>query len=305
MKTMIAALSATALVAFAGPAFADCGSGTSKDDVKACLSQELHDSDRRINAVYRTLMASRDDAAKIALRSEQRAWLRQRNNTCGLNSKEPDREKWLQAILANDAKTVCVVRYTFARVGALNDQLPKTGAAPQLPAAPQAPKFQPQAAGLPSGSGSYRFMEDGYALESTIAHAHGKWYFELQIDRGHIAQLGDVLFSIGVGSTADGVGALNLVNVRHTQTDLGPLNLAIAIDLDNGAYYARHNGDWGSQAPGSNSGIQLKLNQNYRVAVLGSSQLDAMIQQGLITVNLGEKPFAYAMPDGYRPFREP
>jgi uncharacterized protein YecT (DUF1311 family) len=114
MKILIGAISATALLAFAGPAFADCGSGTSKDDVKACLSQELRDSDQRINAVYQSLMASREDAAKIALRNEQRAWLKQRDGACGLKSKEADREKWLQTILTDDARTVCVVRGTHS-----------------------------------------------------------------------------------------------------------------------------------------------------------------------------------------------
>jgi uncharacterized protein YecT (DUF1311 family) len=296
-------LAATAVFA-AGAASAECGSGGSDTEVQACLAQDLRDSDQRINAIYKSLMASRDEAGKTALRDEQRAWLKQRDKACSLDNKEADREKWLQAILADQQKTSCVVRYTFVRVAQLDFMLQQSGAAPgNLPPAPQPPKLETAVAPAPA-AGAVTFLDEGYQLHSNVGHAHGKWYYELWIDRGHIAELGDVLLTSGImdpGPTPTGV--VHLVNIRHTHADAGPVVIGMAVDLDNGATYSRTDGQW-AVPPGSNGGTEVKLNHNYVGFLEGSSPVSELVRRGLIKINLGERPFDYSLPDGYRPFGE-
>jgi uncharacterized protein YecT (DUF1311 family) len=300
MKPSFRILTGCTFILMASPAFANCATATAPEEIKSCLAQDLRDSDARINAAYKLLMASRDAAGQTALRNEQRAWLKKRDATCSLDNKESDREKWLQAILASDAKTMCVTRYTFARVTALNDQLPRGGAAQPMPAAPQAPRFDQDVSAPAPRNMAYR--DEGYMLASTVAQAKGKWYFELSIDRGQIAQLGDVLLETGYHNP-EGHGVILPLRVHRTETGKGSVNVGFAIDLDNGAAYVRADGNW-RDAPGSNTGLQVKLGVPYHIFLESSSPLGAFLQRGLIKVNLGERPFAYALPDGYRPFAQ-
>jgi len=300
MKHASKILATCAFLFMAGPAFADCGTVTASDEIKSCLAQDLRDSDARINATYKLLMASRDAAAQIALRNEQRAWLKKRDAMCSLDNKEPDREKWLQAILASDAKTMCVTRYTFARVTALNDQLPKGNPAQPLPAAPQAPRLDQSAS--TAAPGGMAFHDDGYDLASTTGQTKGKWYYELSLDAGQIAQLGDLLLQVGYHSP-QAPGVVLSLRIHRTEASKGPVVLGFGLDLDNGSAYSRVNGNW-RQAPGSNTGLPVKLGTPYFATLTSCSALGTLLERGLIKVNLGEKPFAYALPDGYRPFAQ-
>jgi uncharacterized protein YecT (DUF1311 family) len=294
---------ACGLILVAGGARAECGNGTSDADVKACLSQELRDSDQRINAVYKAIMAARDEAGKTTLRDQQRAWLKSRDKACNLDNKESDREKWLQAILTDRSKTVCVVRYTFARVGELNDMLTQAGGTPpgDLPPAPEAPKFADDSGGAAAG---FSVVDEGYQLHTNATHQRGKWYYEMRIDNGGIAKLGDVLLTAGFEGTEDqGGGVVQMFNIRHTHTDAPATVIGWAIDLDNGLVNIRYNGTWDVQ-PGAAGSSEVKLNRAYGGYLEGSSPLTALIKRNLLTINLGEKPFAYAIPDGYKPFSE-
>ncbi|HEX4635935.1 MAG TPA: lysozyme inhibitor LprI family protein, partial [Rhizomicrobium sp.] len=252
MKPIFKTLSSCIFLFIAGPAFANCATATAPEEIKSCLAQDLRDSDARINAAYKLLMASHDAAGQTLLRNEQRAWLKKRDATCSLDNKETDREKWLQTILASDAKTMCVTRYTFARVTALNDLLPRGGAAQPMPAAPQAPRFELDLSAAAPRNMAYH--DEGYMIASTVAQAKGKWYFELSIDRGQIAQLGDVLLETGYHNP-EGHGVVLPLRIHRTETGKGSANVGFAIDLDNGGAYARADGNW-REAPGSNTGLQ-------------------------------------------------
>jgi uncharacterized protein YecT (DUF1311 family) len=298
---------AIALVLAAVAARADCGNGTTDADVKACLSQELRDADQRINAVYKTIMAGREEPGKAMLRDQQRFWLKRRDKACNLDNKEPDREKWLAAILTDQSKTVCVVRYTFARVSELDELLKQAGGAspPDLPAAPQAPKFAEEPASRPIPAWNrFIYDNDNYQLRSNVSHDRGKWYYEIQIDVGRIALLGNVLLLPGYSAVppAQG-GSVNSINIRDALANAPTISIGFAIDLDNGLVNVRVNGDW-RQQPGSAGSTEVKLNRSYQTYLEGSSPLDSLIRRELVTINLGEKPFEYALPDGYRPFSQ-
>jgi uncharacterized protein YecT (DUF1311 family) len=94
------------------PAFAlNCDAPQTDADIVACLGAELKDSDVKINQPYRALMGKLDESAQRTLRDQQRAWLRRRDATCKLDRQETDRERWLHAILKDDKRTVCVMRF--------------------------------------------------------------------------------------------------------------------------------------------------------------------------------------------------
>src|SRR5918992_732450 len=117
-------------------AYAQCGVNASEAEIRRCLTQDLRDSDQRINAVYKTVMAAMDEASQTGLRNEQRAWLRRRDKVCALDSRETNREKWLQGIMTDQSKTICVVRFTFGRVAELDALLKSRGPVPiELPRA--------------------------------------------------------------------------------------------------------------------------------------------------------------------------
>jgi len=290
---------ATGLAVLAAiPALAECAPGG--EDASACLAQDLRDSDKRINAVYKTLMDGLDEAGKKGLRDQQRAWLKARDKECSLDTKESDREKWLQGILVDPGKTVCVVRYTFQRVAQLDAQLKSQAKAPaaELPAAPQAPALPPAATWTPPPA-SLAYADDGYALLATTARSTGKWYLEVWIDQGGIAALGDVALSAVFHSAEVNTG--RMIGIRRKQTGAEPVNLGLALDLDQGFVYLRVNGQWLEQ-PGQVSPLQVKLGRPYAFMLNGSTEVRQLVGRNLIKFDLGDAPFRYAVPDGYRPY---
>ncbi len=108
------------------------------------------------------------------------------------------------------------------------------------------------------------FVDDGYSAIALPNYRQGKWYFEVWVDRGSIAALGDMLLMMGV-STGDQIYA-RMINIRRSQASATPIAFAFAIDLDNGFAYTRVNGQW-EAAPGSVGGAAVKLNHDYHVNV--------------------------------------
>ncbi len=71
-----------------------CNRNGNQMELNACAEQDFKASDARLNERYKALMGSLSPAAQTALRTEQRAWLKQRDPTCrkriaGLGSLAP------------------------------------------------------------------------------------------------------------------------------------------------------------------------------------------------------------------------
>ncbi len=306
MRHLVWMVLAGLMVLTNGAFAADCYTATADAEVKSCLAQELRDADQRINAVYKSVMDGRDEAGKVSLRDQQRAWLKTRDKACGLDNKESDREKWLAAVLTDQQKTVCVVRYTFQRVTEINALL-NAAQSKALAAdadAPKAPEFSkaPTPASAQADGAGFVFQDDGYQIATTKAHSTGKWYYEIWIDRGQIAALGDVIITPSFRQPQNG-GPATMINMRHTHIEAPPVVIGMAIDLDNGAAYIRSNGRWNVE-PGATGSLQVNLNRDYKAVVSSSSELTQLVSRGFVKTNFGDRPFDYALPDGYRPFNE-
>ncbi len=193
----------------------------------------------------------------------------------------------MQAILRDYKKTVCVVRFTRARVEQLDRALAtlSTPAAPAEPAAPLA-------------------LEDNdrYEMYAQAGHNKGKWYFEVQLHPGEIAQAAETALWIGFYSSQSTVG--RLINIRRRDAGQAVVRLGFALDLDHGKFYNHANGTWQNGLPGSAEGLDVKLGRNYGAQITSSVAMSELLDKKFIQINFGDKAFHYAMPSGYRPFVE-
>jgi uncharacterized protein YecT (DUF1311 family) len=75
-----------ALVVLTGacdPAFAACGRGSNDFDTVYCLAQEFQHADQTLNLDYTQFSTKLDSARRNALRTDELAWIRSRDQACG------------------------------------------------------------------------------------------------------------------------------------------------------------------------------------------------------------------------------
>ncbi|MBC7982761.1 MAG: hypothetical protein H7Y02_02795 [Candidatus Obscuribacterales bacterium] len=107
-----------------------------------------------------------------------------------------------------------------------------------------------------------------------------------------------------MGCEAQDVGGIGLlINIRPQGAGdyTGRVVYGIALDLDNGKIYSRTNGVWSHGAPGTLGGRDVKLNRLYSCGVTSTIALKPLRERNFISLNFGATPFAYSLPDGYRP----
>lgn len=306
--------------------WAQAGCETPQSDAEraACLGTELRQTEQRINEVYETLMrsmATKEDQDK--LRREQGAWLKSRDVSCHLASKERSREKWIQDVLKDYSKAVCVVRMTTARVTTLTAYATRpatiTLPPPVLAVGQKASKpAEKKTEKKPDPKTVAPPREPQYELFSTTTPTTGKWYMEAKLKSVKLTELGDVVIFAGIvelrgNPRSDGAVPLaargaslgNLFRFKKDSADAQPLTVwSYAIDLDAGKMYPRKNGTWTLGPPGSPEGWDIKLGRPYAAALTSSLALSDLVQRRLVDVNFGTMPFAYPPPDGYRPLQE-
>ncbi|WP_029920452.1 lysozyme inhibitor LprI family protein [Nevskia soli] len=280
MKINILAGLGAVLIATAMPCFgADCSSGSSPAEVRACFAEELKSSDGRLNAIYSQLMSSSPAQAKESLKHDERDWIKQRDEVCHLDPAS-DRDAWLNGILADQTKTICVVDITRSRIATL-----------EKIQAPPAGERDP--------------YKEAFDRKPPTTHASGKWYFEVTIDPAMIAQISPTTFAVGLSDKSNLTGTMENISAE----DIGKQRIlfGIAADLDNGKLYLRKNGEWIRGLPGSNQGQDLKLGRDYYAVFMVSAKKanQQYLDSGAIRPNYGDQPPTEALPDGYLPWRGP
>jgi uncharacterized protein YecT (DUF1311 family) len=270
---------------------AQCDNPKTSEQRAQCVGDELRGSDRTINRVYGDLLKSLSPDDRIALRNDQRAWIKMRDQECGLTWSKGDRDAWLADLLRDYQKTVCVVRFTNDRVQALY----------------QYQKSNSISAAAPAAASDATPVYDLFTHEQKT---RGKWYFEVTVDEPAIQKLADATFSAGVLQLVIENGVVNkqgtmsgsLITIRSTKT-VARYALGYAMDLDNGKLYVRMNGKWNRGVPGSSGGINLTVGRE-SIGILSSSvAIDSFLKSGLLDVNFGDRAFAYHLPDGYSPLQ--
>ena len=273
-------------------AHAQCDSPKT-DAVRAeCIKTELKGSDSTINRTYVELMKSLTPDDKTALRNEQRAWLKTRDQQCGITWSKGDREAWFADLLKDYQKTVCVVRLTNARVAALESYQKANKVAPAADSA------------AASADGDLL-----YDLHSNQPKTSGKWYFEVKVDGPAIQKLAEVTLFIGVAQSAPAAGAANedgqasgsFVMIRRNTKDPDSGVLGFALDLDNGKLYTSQDGAWDGGAPGTAGGLDLLRGRTYKAYLNSSTAVNAFLKAHALELNYGDRGFMYHVPDGYKP----
>lgn len=280
------------LFAFAGTAHAQC-TNPKIDAVRAeCIKTELKGSDSTINRTYGELMKSLSPEDRVVLRNEQRAWLKTRDQECGITWSKGDREAWFADLLKDYQKTVCVVRLTNMRVAA-------------LAAYQQANRVAPVAApALSAGADALV-----YDLHSNEPKASGKWYFEVKVDGPTIQKMTEVTLFIGVAQSSPANGAANedgqasgsFVMIRRNNKEPDSGTLGFALDLDNGKLYTSQDGAWEGGAPGSAGGIDILKGRTYKAYLTSSTAVNPFLKARALELNYGDRGFVYHLPDGYKP----
>ena len=273
---------------------AQCDDPKTTDEIAQCLGIELRDSDTKINQSYKELIDKLDRANQSKLRNEQLAWIKERDAACGLNTKESNREKWYQALLADYRKTVCVTRYTRQRTAELDRMLGKVSPPASGKPIPTEEAKQP---------GFSRTLAD-YRVLSKENKEKGRWYLELAVNSAEIAKFSPTALFLGCADENASNTFGTLFHVRGSDTSAPVIRFGFALDLESGKLYLRRNGTWTSGAPGSSGGMDLKLGRAYRCGAESTALVAPLVEKGFLQLNLGDKTFAYSMPDGYRPFTE-
>lgn len=272
-----------------------CDDPKSSDEIAQCLGNDLRDADAKINVAYRELMTRLGETERSSLRVAQRAWLRERDAVCGLDAKETDREKWYSALLKDYAKTVCVTKYTRRRTSDLDGLLKQGAGTPQQAAAPKpAPSAEPALAPR---------QELAFDKRPVTPHSTGKWYFEFKVNYFEAVKIEPMALTIGVTDEKQLHGVLDNIRGRDARKD--SLTYGFAVDLDQGKLYVSRNGQWENGEPGSSRGHELKLGRTYYSFFMVSADSPApYIERGALAPNFGgDKPMTYALPAGYRPWR--
>jgi uncharacterized protein YecT (DUF1311 family) len=289
-------------VLLAPPVWAQCEAPKTDAQRAQCIGDELRSSDRTINRVYLELMKSLSPADQTSLRDDERAWLRSRDRTCGLASSQGDRNQYFANLLRDYQKTVCVVRLTNERVATLNNYQRANAVSP--PPASPAPAPAPVATSAVSTDPTY----DVFSREPKTA---GKWYFEVKISPATILKSAETTLFAGIvqavrqdnAINASGLSIGTLRNVRRIDKNVEPTLIGFAVDLDNGKLYISENGDWNDGRPGSAGGDDVPRGRSYRMMLTSSVAVNDFLRSQALNINLGERGFVYAVPDGYRPLQ--
>lgn len=269
----------------------ECDDPKSSVEIAQCLGKDLRGSDAKINSSYKELMGKLDEGDKAGLRQAQRAWIKDRDFVCQLDTREKNREKWYEFLLKNYAKTVCVTRYTRQRTTQLNEMLAKLS--PQQSDTP--PRVNPTPL-APTNS------DVAYDKRPTTVHRNGKWYFELAVNYGESVKIEPYVLTVGVSDKQQFIGILDNIRPRDSNKDV--LQYGFAVDLDNGKLYISRNGAWAGSEPGSNQGQDLKLGRNYYASfMISADTVTPYLERKAIIPNFGDGVMTYALPAGYSPWR--
>lgn len=280
------------LVFSASVARAQCDNPKTDAARAECIKTELKGSDSTINRIYGELSKSLSPEDRLALRNQQRSWLKTRDQSCGITWSKGDREAWFNDLLKDYQKTVCVVRLTNDRVQALESYQ-------------KANKVTPANDAANAGSSG----ELLYDLGSKETKSKGKWYFEVKVDGPAIQKLAEVTFFVGVAQAQPEQGAANengeatgsFVMIRRNNKTPDNGTLGFAVDLDNGKLYTSQDGTWDGGAPGSAGGLNLLQGRTYKAFLNSSSAVNDFLKKHALEMNYGGHAFLYHLPDGYKP----
>lgn len=289
-------------MAITGAHAASCDAPSTSQETADCLGAELREADASINSAYQQLMLKLPEVEKASLRTAQRAWIKQRDATCKLDTKEGNRDRWYKVLLQDYGQTVCVTRFTRKRTAELSAMLSNalTLANETAKSSPPVPLVAPTPT---PGLNPAKEIEHAFDGKRVTTHSSGKWYYEITVNYAEVVAIEPCVFNAGIAEGSHTFGVLD--NVRAKDSGRNIMRYGFATDLDNGKLYLSKNGNWVGGDPGSNLGMDIKLGKTYYGVFGVSADSPApYIQRRAIAPNFGDTPMTYALPAGYRPWRD-
>lgn len=266
-------LCAAALTLASGSAFAICEA----NPTTACMRAALEGADQQLNFVFRQLLVSATPDGSNQLRASQRDWLRLRNTQCELLPSNTTAADWLVKLAEDKTKATCVYDATTSRVAELRDR--------------------------PTANNADEYVEKTeYSFPAS--RSSGKLYSEVRLNvRGADKGPATTVVQIGVADAKTFVGVqIDPAKAATKALPNGDYIVGLAIDLDNGKFYASDNGQWRA-APGSLEGSDIRRGAPYSLHVSTPGRLlSKFIQLNVVRINTGNEPFQFATPPGYEPY---
>jgi uncharacterized protein YecT (DUF1311 family) len=286
-----------------------CDMALPEAELTRCLSRDLREADKNLNQAYRNLLSKVTPEERKSFILAQRDWIKRRDSTCSLTSKESNREQWFRSFERDRTKTVCVIRLSKDWTGflkAIADSKSGDQEGKQDKAATEA-------------APAWTRQHGDYEVLSSRSYTRGKYYLEATILRNSIAQLGDADVYVGIVELLGDLGMGSIIHARKSEpftitqiapgeirfSDADEVTVGIAVDLDEGKLYVRQDGQWLGAEPGSAKGTDIKLGRSYRAKVNASVPLGPLIRAGLIKVNFGQVPFRHEIPKDHVSFEIP
>jgi uncharacterized protein YecT (DUF1311 family) len=273
---------ASIFLLIAANVFADGQSSCSDLSQPQCLVQALKRADKQLNESYKTSLDGADEARSKSLRNAQRTWIGTRNRICRLQASMTSQEAWLEDLATDRDRAQCVYGMTISRIEEIRAQIPIAV----------------------TDESSLKEMND---YELPLVRAHGKGYAEIEVvakgitaDNTRIMQFGALSeLQAFIGTQVPGE------DMAIAAGESGIYTFGLAVDFDNGKWYWSANGKWQNAEPGSAQGADFKPGA-YSIRVMSPTRpIQVPLSRGGIVINTGRKPFRYATPPGYEPYRVP
>lgn len=249
----------------------------------ACIAAALERADGELNDAYVSLLKSSTESRAEELRVAQRAWIEARNRTCRLPRGSTIGQEWIEKLVIDAGKALCVYGNTTARVEELHAM-----AREHL-----------------TDESSLKEMND---FGVPLTRRSGKGYAEIEfVARGFTAENTRIM---QMGATSDAQAFIGMQvtgdDMATVASDSGVYTFGMAIDFDNAKWYWSQNGQWQNGEPGSAQGTNFQIGGNFAMRVMSPARpIQVDLSRGGIVINTGKSPFRYAMPAGYQPFHVP
>ena len=291
-------------ISFAGASEKICGDRLSEQECKVLLMGKLSDADNQLNMAYQNKLAETSKKDRAGLRDAQRKWIKFRNSACKFNENGlTERNAWLAAAVADPEVAGCLIEQTLNRV---RDLQPKSASQKHIK------KMFVPAEMVPS------VPQDNYTYLSKTSHRSGKYYFEMIVDHGAIRRSIEADIQFGVRGGGKHVALLYKIRPQDLVIQLGDNSsvtivggnlgedihlpkvvIGVAIDLDSRRFYSHRDGNWGGKPPGHKFGTTLPPGDEFYAEASSSVSIPPLMAENILSINFGERPFAYPLPIGY------
>lgn len=260
-----------------------------------CLARDVHDADAKMDGLYQSLLKKSPQEAKSRIEASQRAFVKERDELCLLDSGKLGREMWFREMEKSENLMLCEMRYFNPRIAQLEKLLAAIGSASPPGAASQY---------LTDDALKFHSANEEYFLASRNVHKHGRWYFEVTVNGSALSSLPGqqaIAFQMACGNTVQNKGN-GWLAYSSASDNRDSAVFSIALDLDKNRIYVGQNGTWLNGKPGVSGGGETLGGYYYFCGIVSMQRIGELLANNVINVNFGEHAFVFDPPKTFQPF---